>query len=384
MVNPNLDAGYPVILGLTAPEGGHAVLADGYGYNFSTQYYHINMGWSGSHDAWYNLPNINSNPSFNVIDECVYNIFTSGKGEIISGRVTDEFGNPVRGARVTATELYSSFVVETYSDETNDKGIYAISGLDSNTNFAVNVNKTGYNFGTKEVTTGKSSDYNSVSGNRWGINFADTEIFIIFEDAFSSENLDITKWAYRNGPVSVSQNSLRLGAYFEYEWDQDIWEPDDIWGPDDVWGPDIIVVPEILEPEIIIVEPEYPGGLIVEEDPFQIYEFGSVTSKVLDISQYSRATLTYRHKLNANSSESDLIVEYWNGSAWKEVSRLEGDQQGMANNYEKLTISLPSDAVHANFKLRIKRSWVNSFTLIGSYINYGDWFIDDVKITVTR
>ena len=144
-------------------------------------------------------------------------------------------------------------------------------------------------------------------------------------------------------------------------------------------------LPVISEPEIIIVEPEYPGGLIVEEDPFQIYEFGSVTSKVLDISQYSRATLTYRHRLNANSSESDLIVEYWNGSAWKEVDRLEGDQRGVMNDYEPLTIPLPSGALHARFKLRISRDWVNELTLIGNYIDYyGYWFIDDVKITVTR
>ena len=33
MINPNLDAGFPVILGITGPDGGHAVVADGYGYD---------------------------------------------------------------------------------------------------------------------------------------------------------------------------------------------------------------------------------------------------------------------------------------------------------------------------------------------------------------
>ena len=179
MVNPNLDAGYPVILGLTSPDGGHAVLADGYGYNFFTQYYHLNMGWSGNHDAWYNLSTIDSNPSFNVIDECVYNIFTSGKGEIISGRVTDSYGNPIIGATVTATpSRYPTHFILSYFDTTNDKGIYAISGLDSNTTYTISVNKTGYNFGTKEVSTGKSSDGGSVSGNRCEINFTN---WIFFE-----------------------------------------------------------------------------------------------------------------------------------------------------------------------------------------------------------
>jgi len=47
MVNLNLDAGNPVILSLDREDGGHAVLCDGYGYNSSTLYHHLNMGWSG-------------------------------------------------------------------------------------------------------------------------------------------------------------------------------------------------------------------------------------------------------------------------------------------------------------------------------------------------
>ncbi len=58
MVNPNLDAGYPVMFGIFGNNGGHAVVGDGYGYNASTLYHHLNMGWSGYDDAWYNLPTI--------------------------------------------------------------------------------------------------------------------------------------------------------------------------------------------------------------------------------------------------------------------------------------------------------------------------------------
>jgi len=174
MINPNLDAGLPVILSLRrdGADGGHTVLADGYGYNFSTPYHHLNMGWSGSDDAYYNLPNVDSNPPYDVIDECVYNIFTSGSGEIISGRVTDAFGNPVRGAKVSTVPI--SIFYRSYSDETNDKGIYALKGLDSNTMYTLTVDKIGYNFEDKRVSTGTSSDGNATSGNRWGINFRTT------------------------------------------------------------------------------------------------------------------------------------------------------------------------------------------------------------------
>lgn len=56
MINPNLDAGFPVILGLTGHDGGitygHAILTDGYGYHTSTLYHHLNMGWEGTDDVW--------------------------------------------------------------------------------------------------------------------------------------------------------------------------------------------------------------------------------------------------------------------------------------------------------------------------------------------
>ena len=43
MVNPNLDASHPVLFGISRPGGGHAIVGDGYGYNASTLYHHLNM-----------------------------------------------------------------------------------------------------------------------------------------------------------------------------------------------------------------------------------------------------------------------------------------------------------------------------------------------------
>jgi len=169
MVNPNLDAGHPVILGLRTEEadGGHGVLADGYGYNSSTLYHHLNMGWSGSDDAWYNLPNIDSDPSYNIVDESIYNIFTSGSGEIISGRVTDAYGSPISGATVTATGQGRG----SHNAETNSKGIYALAKVDSQSTYTVSVTKSEYSFPSQNVRTGKSESGDPVSGNRWGVNF---------------------------------------------------------------------------------------------------------------------------------------------------------------------------------------------------------------------
>ena len=120
MVNASLNAGLPVLFGIYFPNGtgisGHSVVGDGYGYNGSTMYHHLNMGWSGYEDAWYNLPNIPTGvATFTSVSNVVYNIFTpdkpvrsSGATEIISGRVTDTSGNPLGGATISWAAVAST------------------------------------------------------------------------------------------------------------------------------------------------------------------------------------------------------------------------------------------------------------------------------------
>jgi hypothetical protein len=165
MVNPNLDAGYPVTLGVDGPSGGHSLICDGYGYNTSTLYHHLNMGWSGNDNAWYNLPYIDASYTFNVVDGCIYNIFISGSGEIISGRAVDLAGFPISGVSITATGG------GTYYATTNNQGIYALVNVPSNTSFTVSASKDPHTFINQNVSTGNSSDWSSYSGNIWGVDF---------------------------------------------------------------------------------------------------------------------------------------------------------------------------------------------------------------------
>jgi hypothetical protein len=175
MINPNLDWGNPVILGISnsSDGSGHAVVADGYGYNSSTLYHHLNLGWAGTSDAWYNLPNIDAYYTYNVVDSTIYNIYMSGSGEIISGRATlTGSGSPIAGATVTATKSGGT----TYSAVTNGNGIYAIAKIPSNSNYTVSVAKTGYSFTSIPASTGLSQDYSSTSGNCWAIDFNGTQL----------------------------------------------------------------------------------------------------------------------------------------------------------------------------------------------------------------
>jgi hypothetical protein len=200
MVNPNLDAGYPVILGIIREDAevGHAVVADGYGYDFLTLYHHINMGWNGSDDLWYNLPDIDqSGPEYyDVVNGCIYNIFTYGSGEIISGRVTDTFRRPVSGATVIAHGWGGP-----YTAETNEKGIYALVKVNANSTYTLEVVKPGYSFTRSQVTTGRSGDVQNVSGNRWGINFTEDDALagLVSDNSVEDfETADFSKFAWIN------------------------------------------------------------------------------------------------------------------------------------------------------------------------------------------
>ena len=123
----SLDAGLPVIVEL-AGNGGHGVVADGYGYDGSgTLFIHFNFGWgesAGGSDRWYTPPSAVA--SFTSISRMIAAIFTPAQGtrgsSVISGRVLDANGSPVSGVTVTAKNALGTVVATKTS---NAKGIYA-------------------------------------------------------------------------------------------------------------------------------------------------------------------------------------------------------------------------------------------------------------------
>lgn len=168
ILNSNLDAGYPVILGiLNAGADGHAVVCDGYAFDLATSYHHLNLGWSGLDSAWYNLPTIDATAAFDTISDCIYNIYVSGRGEIVSGRVLDAVGAPVAGAVVTARRTGGA----TYTAATNARGIYALAQLPSNSQYTLEVTMKSLRFAARAEATGVSSFGGAETGNLWGVDF---------------------------------------------------------------------------------------------------------------------------------------------------------------------------------------------------------------------
>ncbi|MHC4324148.1 MAG: C10 family peptidase [Planctomycetota bacterium] len=171
MINPNLDAKAPVILAISDPfdpNAGHAIVCDGYGYESSTVYHHLNMGWSGTDDIWYNLPDIDAaHGKYTTVFGCIYNISTSGEGEIISGRIMDRDGRPIVNAKVSAVPGGR----EPLAVWTDDRGVYALENLGSNTKYTVSPIADGYEYSSQTIWTRRSVDDSTRVGNRWGVDF---------------------------------------------------------------------------------------------------------------------------------------------------------------------------------------------------------------------
>lgn len=209
----NFDAGKPVQLGIYGYQKsvvggqtrygkdivGHAVVADGYGFMGTGEdrvaYVHVNLGWSGSDDAWYNIPEIDtssvgaligdtSGVDFLYLGEATFNLVPGDAAhagevdkELLTGRIFDATGtNAVAGATVRVLNAAGRVVCET---TTGANGIYAASvpggadyevwafGADGTLAFsdAIRVSKTK---GDKNGMLTMSS----LVGNVWGIDLA--------------------------------------------------------------------------------------------------------------------------------------------------------------------------------------------------------------------
>ena len=118
----NLDAKLPVAVGVP----GHAIVADGYGYQNGTLYVHFNLGWDGTSDAWYNPPDLtDARTQFTSFGSIVYNIYPEGTPgcTIVSGRIKDASDAVTANATVTAVNRTSGARITATTDS---NGIYAL------------------------------------------------------------------------------------------------------------------------------------------------------------------------------------------------------------------------------------------------------------------
>ena len=172
----SLDAKMPAILSVSGHYGGHAVIADGYGYTSGKRYTHLNFGWYGDDDAWYYLVN---EPLLVRDDQETYfefvgigfNIHPTAEGDVISGRVLDAVGYAVPGATV---KLYDSSNSEKGSATSDSKGIYSfrVTARGSYTvraSHAKTDESPSRTVSISALSASGSYGYGGMTGNKWGM-----------------------------------------------------------------------------------------------------------------------------------------------------------------------------------------------------------------------
>ena len=110
----------------------------------------------------------------------------------------------------------------------------------------------------------------------------------------------------------------------------------------------------------------------------------SLMTRQINLSGCLGATLIYSYERTApgySGGESpdkgeDLIFEGNTTIGWVELDRQPGDGPDMTS-FQQVTISLPPEALHRLFNLRIRRA-------AGTVGPYDDWFVDDVKIVLNN
>ena len=223
----NLDAGFPVAISIKGSSGGHAVVADGYGFSGSLLYVHLNMGWSGNDDVWYNLPVFDTTYySFSIVRSIVFNVFPEETGEIISGRVTDADGSPLAGVTVSAQRMGGGVLLRPV--ESGAGGIYAVrvpSPMGAATDTWQIVACQGASASTQTVkvaasvsthytfseTAGTYSDPpgDGTVGNRWGVDFVFSDYPAITTDSLPFATIG----------VAYSAALAAVGGVPPYRWE---------------------------------------------------------------------------------------------------------------------------------------------------------------------
>ena len=116
----NLADGYPAHLAVENPEGtvGHNVVVDG--YRESDGKFHINFGWGGPNDNWYDIPDANFAYGMTKVEGIILNIIPKhdAVNEIVSQQTLEVYPNPASDV------LY----IRTVSDETVDYAIFNVLG----------------------------------------------------------------------------------------------------------------------------------------------------------------------------------------------------------------------------------------------------------------
>ena len=226
----SLDAQMPVVMSIDGDDGGHAIIADGYGYTSGKRYTHLNFGWYGSDDAWYYLVDElllvrDDKESYSVFEGVGCNIHPSVAGDVVSGRVLDASGSSVSGVTVKLYDASNNLKASVIS---NAKGIYSFRITEAGDYTVQTSSESSDETPSKAVSipslsregsfsTDKSHDWAGWTGNKWGVDLQFTAVIPETPpdpetpDPESSSTFTVTFDA-SEGSVSQSSRSVAGGS----------------------------------------------------------------------------------------------------------------------------------------------------------------------------
>ena len=221
----SIDAGCPVAVGVfgtnigNGSNGGHFIVFDGYGYYNSTdEYVHINFGWSGSCNMWYNVMReaIDSSrdgpPYFWHTIGCVcYNIHPTEAGDVISGRVLDSSGRPV----ANATVKLSGGGISTVEKKSDAKGMWHFRVSKAVAyEIAATIDSRKSKTAVVQMVKGVSGTNQSsgIVGNKWGVDLTlESESEVIQDDPVLTQ-VEAPVFSPASGSFTSSSLSVTLSC----------------------------------------------------------------------------------------------------------------------------------------------------------------------------
>lgn len=125
----SLQVGAPLCTGIytTTANGGHMIVADGWGVDADgTEFIHVNYGWGGGSNGWWNWERVSDEPANDRGLQTVYaNVFPTALGSVVVGRVSDAGRAPIVGAAVTLTAKDGTV----WTARTDAEGCYVFKNL---------------------------------------------------------------------------------------------------------------------------------------------------------------------------------------------------------------------------------------------------------------
>ncbi len=223
---------------------------------------------------------------------------------------------------------------------------------------------------TTEIRDAAGTSVISSSGTLLGGEYLDFKVMVIVPASLEGETDEIQLTATSTGDPAMSETSTLTTTSAGQPWpipftDNFVTTSFDMTKWESVAEAEIntVGIDEPSAPYSVNLNGQSIGGDAIETEKINLKDESNVIVKYY-----------YQQTGDGESPDAgdDLIIEYLdNTDAWVELNRHLGSDPDMTE-FEEVELSLPGDAMHAEFRLKISCTATSG--------NYDDWFVDDIYV----